>query len=95
MRVAFDIPDAFAARLAALGVDPGRAALEALVLEGYRSRQLSEAQVRRMLGLEHRLAVHDFLAQHDVPLNYSVEDWEQDKVVADEAAGRGFGRSAA
>lgn len=58
--------------------DLSRAALEALALEGYRSVRLSEAQVRRMLGFRTRMQVHAFLKAHNVYLNYSVQELEND-----------------
>jgi hypothetical protein len=79
MQVTFDIPDQIAAEL---GPDLSRAALEALALEGYRSGQLSEEQVRIMLGFAIRYQVHGFLKEHGVPLNYTVEDFEHDSEVA-------------
>jgi len=79
MQVTLDIPDDLAAQLTAAGKDPARAALEALAVEGYRIRQLSEEEVRRMLGYEIRMQVHALLKEHDVPLDYTIEDLEQDR----------------
>ena len=78
MQVTFDIPDALAAQLGAPGKDLARAALEALAVEAYRSRRLSEEQIRRMLGYEIRVQVHALLKEHDVALNYDVEQFEED-----------------
>jgi hypothetical protein len=83
MRVTFDISDTLAAQWLTAGKDPGRAALEALAIEGYRSGQLSDVGVRRLLGFDTRLEVHAFLADHGVPLNYSLKDWQSDKRLAD------------
>ena len=58
--------------------DLSRAALKALALEGYRSVRLSEAQVRRMLGFRTRMQVHAFLKAHNVYLNYSIQELEND-----------------
>jgi len=41
--------------------------LEEFALEGFKSGQLTIAQVRRILGLESRIQVYDFLAAHGVP----------------------------
>ena len=83
MQVTLDIPDITAEQLAAMGQEPARAALEGLALEGYRSGYFSEADVRRLLGFESRFQVWDLLATHQVPRQYSLEDWEQDKRAAD------------
>jgi len=88
MQVTFEIPDTFAAQLTAAGKNPARLALETLVIEGYRHRQLSESAVRRLLGFETRLEVHSFLTDNDVPFNYSLDDWEHDKRIADQNASR-------
>jgi predicted HTH domain antitoxin len=78
MHVTLDIPDTLADQLLASGKDPARAALEALAIEGYRSRQLSESQIKRILGYGTRMQVHTLLSEHAVPLNYGVEELNQD-----------------
>ena len=78
------IPDDLAAQLTAAGKDPARAALEALAIEGYRAGRLSENEVRVMLGYETRMQVHALLKEHDVYLNYSMSDLEQDIRASDE-----------
>jgi hypothetical protein len=52
MQVTFDIPDT-------------RAALEALLVEGYRTRRLSEGQIKRSLGYGTLTALH-LLARNSV-----------------------------
>lgn len=56
-----------------------RATIEALALEGYRSKRFSERQLRQMLGFSSRMQVHAFLKEHGVHLHYSLEDLEQDR----------------
>lgn len=41
--------------------------LEEFALEGFKSGQLTIAQMRRILGLETRIQVHEFLAAHGIP----------------------------
>jgi predicted HTH domain antitoxin len=79
MQVVLDIPDDLAAQIIPPGKDPSRAALEAIAVEGYRTERLSEEEVREMLGLATRLQVHAVLKEHGASLNYSLEDFEQDK----------------
>ena len=55
-----------------------RRTLEALAIDGYRSGKLSEEQVRRILGYGTRLQVHSFLKEHNVYLNYGLEELDQD-----------------
>jgi hypothetical protein len=83
VEITFDIPDGLALQVAAEGQDPARAAVEALALEGYRARRLSESAVREMLGFETRMEVHAFLNLHGVCLNYDLADLEQDITTAD------------
>ena len=78
MTIILNLPEDIAQLLASRGEDPGRTALEALALEGYRSRTLSEEQIRRMLGFETRMEVHGFLKKHDVYLNYANGDLQDD-----------------
>jgi hypothetical protein len=78
MTITLDLPEDIVRHLASHGEDPARSALEALALEGYRTRSLSEEQVRRMLGYETRVEVHGFLKQHGVYLNYSAGDFQTD-----------------
>jgi Uncharacterised protein family (UPF0175) len=83
MQVILDIPDELAAQLIAAGTNLSRAALEALAVEGYRTRCLSEHQVRVMLGFETRMEVHALLKERDVYLNYSMADLEHDIAESD------------
>ena len=59
-----------------------RRVLEQVALDGFKSGQLTTAQVRRILGFESRLEVYNFLAAHGVPwVNYSVEDAERERAL--------------
>jgi predicted HTH domain antitoxin len=78
MQVTFDMPDTYAAELAAIGKDPARSALEAVLIEGYRARRIFEGEIKQALGFQTRMQVHALLEEHGIPLNYDVEEWEQD-----------------
>ena len=78
MDVQLQIPDDVARVIQNQQPDLSRAALEALALEEYRSERLSEGQVRRMLGFRTRMQVHTFLKAHNVYLNYSIRELEND-----------------
>ena len=59
--------------------DVSRAVLEAVAAEGFRSKQLTTEQVRRLLGYKSKFQVHQFLAKRNIPwVNYSVEDAERE-----------------
>jgi predicted HTH domain antitoxin len=88
MTFTLNLPEDIAKHLAAHGEDPAQAALQALAIEGYRSKTLSEEQVRRILEFETRLEVHAFLKQHGVYLNYAVEDLQRDIELSEELSRR-------
>lgn len=77
MTITVEFPDAVASILFVHGGDPARTILETMALEGYRSGKLGENALSRLLGIS-RLEVHAFLKEHDVPLQYSMEDLEHD-----------------
>jgi hypothetical protein len=82
MEVAISVPDAIAQQLQAKHADMPRYILESLAVEGYRSRTLTTEEVRQLLGLEDRWAVHEFLQAHDVPF-YTVDDLRHDLATLD------------
>jgi len=61
------------------GPNLDRAALEALVLEGYRSNRFGLGQVRRFLGFESRFDAEAWLGSHGVRWNYNLADLEADR----------------
>jgi hypothetical protein len=81
MEVTLNIPDELAAQIISEGKDPSRTALEALALEGYRTEQMSEAEIRQ-LGFETRMEVHAFLKEHGAFLHYSLADAAKDRETA-------------
>ena len=83
MDIAIHLRDAVAAHLQAAWPDGPRHVLESLALTWYQSGELNEEQIRRLLGCRTRLQVHAFLAEHGVPLRYTLEDLEQDRAAHD------------
>jgi predicted HTH domain antitoxin len=79
MEITIEVPDDIANALQLKSQDMPRRVLESLALEGYRSGALSDGQLRRLLNFETRFEVHGFLKDHNVPLNYSMEDLESDR----------------
>lgn len=66
-----------------------RDVLETIAAEGFRSHQLSTAQVRRLLGFESRFEVHEFLGKRGIPwVDYSVEDAKREMELLEELLGR-------
>ena len=63
----------------AFGQDLGRAALEAMVADGYRTGKLTVHEVRTLLGLEDRFEAEAWLGRRGVFRNYGPEDLEADR----------------
>ncbi len=82
VQITLELPDQIARQLAEVGQDLSRAALEALVLEAYRARRLSEDQAAELLGLDHH-ELDGFLKQHGVWLDYSIQDFEREQVLGE------------
>jgi hypothetical protein len=78
MQVVIDLPEDIGRALTAGSLLPDRAALEGLAAEGYRSGVLSEHQVMRLLRLENRFEVHQWLEKRNIPLQYTPEDFTSD-----------------
>lgn len=78
MEVTISLPEDISESLRGQWGNVSRHALETIAVEGYRTGALSEAQVRRLLGLETRFEVHALLKDHRVPLRYAQTDLEED-----------------
>jgi predicted HTH domain antitoxin len=73
MKITVELPDDVAQR-----PDPGREALEALAIEGYRSGALTPHEARQLLQLS-RLEFDGLLKRRNIDAHaYDVEDLEQD-----------------
>jgi len=79
MQITLELPEDIASHLTAKGENLSRAALEAFALEEFRSKKLSTAQLRRLLGCQTRMEVDGFLKEHGVELEYTLEDLERDR----------------
>jgi hypothetical protein len=79
MQVTIDLPDDVAEHLRQRWGDAvPRLVKEALATEGYRSGELTHAQVGRMLGLTHFTEIEEFLKRTGAHLHYDLEDFERD-----------------
>ena len=78
MQITIELPEDIAEGLESKWKDLPRAALESLALEAYRSRALTAAQLRRLLGFRTRMEVDAFLKEHEI-FDYSAADFEQDR----------------
>jgi Uncharacterised protein family (UPF0175) len=77
MQITLELPEDIAEGLGSTWNDLSRAALESLALEAFRSRALTVAQLRRLLGFETRMQ-DAFLKAHGI-YDYSAADFEQDR----------------
>lgn len=82
MEITIELPEDVANIISANGENIEREVLEATALEGYRSGKLSHGQVGRILELN-RFEVDEFLKIHEVPLNYTIQDLEEDRKTLD------------
>ncbi len=78
MQITIELPEDIAVGLESKWKDLPRAALESLALEAYRSRALTAAQLRLLLGFRTRMEVDAFLKEHEI-FDYSATDFEQDR----------------
>ena len=76
MDITVSIPDKFIPPPSA-GIDFSREVLEAYAIESYRQEKMSLGQIAEMLELSIS-ETHAFLKDHNVRLNYDLEDLERD-----------------
>lgn len=74
MEITINLPEDVANVFLANGENIEREVLEATALEGYRSGKLSQAQLRRMLGFGTDMQTDEFLKEHEVYLEYDLDD---------------------
>ncbi len=87
MEITVHLPDDLAAH-----PNPGREALESLVIEGYRSGKLSHYEARQLLGLG-RFEFDGFLKSRNVEdYAYDIEDLEHDEAAIRRLFGRDLSR---
>ena len=77
MNLTVEIPDAIAPQLSAGGNLPRRV-LEAFALDEYKAERISKAQLRLLLGFETRYELDGFLKDHEVWIDYTLEDAHRD-----------------
>lgn len=79
MELVLTIDDKVASDLQNGGEKPlDRRALELLAVDGYKKGDLSEYQVKVMLGFDNRFDVDAFLKEHGAFYDYTLEDLDRD-----------------
>jgi len=83
MSLTITLPDDFAQMLGATAEEREQRAREGLALEWYREGKISLRRMGELAGVGGDYwAAEEFRTRHQVPLNYSVEDFESDGEVA-------------
>lgn len=78
MQITIELPDELANQLETSLGNLNRRVLESLIVEAYRLKILSAAEVQRILNLPSHLATDAFLKQHGAYLHYTEADLLQD-----------------
>lgn len=79
MEVTIQLPDDIAVQLQESGMDLPRVALEKIAIEGAQSGELTDDQIRRLLGFETRMQVDAFLKSAGVYFDYTESDFAMDR----------------
>lgn len=72
------MPDELAEQMKRSSVDVARSVLEAVAIEGYRSGNLTAAQVRTLLGLGSRMETDAFLKRVGILREYTADELARD-----------------
>jgi Uncharacterised protein family (UPF0175) len=88
MQINLELPDDVAKVLESQVKNLPRALLEIFALEGYRSGMLNEEQVRKILAYGTRMQVDGFLKEHEVYLDYKLEDVDRETETSREFSSR-------
>jgi hypothetical protein len=81
-RIAIELPEDIAGRLAVGDQDLSRLTLESLAAQAYRNGQLSHAEVQRILNLTSRWETDAFLKQAGAYIDYTEADLQRDLEVS-------------
>lgn len=82
MTIQMNIPDDIAQRLSAHNKDLSQAAFEWMVAEAYREEILTHEEVRRAMGYQTPMEVDGFLKEHQVWLEYTIDDFDRETEIS-------------
>jgi len=82
MTIHVNIPEDMAQQLSTEGKDISRVAFELMVAEAYREEILTHEEVRWAMGYQTPMEVDGFLKEHQVWLEYTIEDVEREVEVS-------------
>ena len=83
MNVTVRVPGELAERLAAVGGDLERRALEGFALAEYQAGRLARSELRHLLGFSTRYELDGFLKAHGVNEGMTLEEFEKDRETLD------------
>lgn len=87
MAITIQIPDEIEQELRRQVPDLDASAREQFLISNYQAGRLSTADIAEVLGLDTRHEAQVWLAQRGVPVNYSLDDLEQDRRNLDQLLG--------
>jgi hypothetical protein len=87
MQVTLEIPDSMAEKLGDSPNLVGRKFLEEHALNAYRTNSFTHFQVQQLLGFQSWAETETFLRSNGAPINYTLEDLEQDRATLDRLLG--------
>jgi predicted HTH domain antitoxin len=79
MSVTIELPRGYEESLRSCWGDLARATKEALVIESYRTAKIGLGAVVELLELPTRIAAQEWLAHRRIPLNYDLDDLNEDR----------------
>lgn len=79
MNITISLPDSIAQYIGSDEDELRGRLLESFAVEGYRAERLSAYEVGRLLGLETRMEIDEFLKEHGLFLDYTDEEIEQQR----------------
>ena len=88
MHITVEIPDEIVQRLGETETNLSRRLLEVIVADAYACGKVNTAEVGQILQIPSRLAVHAFLKEMGVYLNYDETELEQDLLTLQEFRGK-------
>jgi predicted HTH domain antitoxin len=88
MEITLNIPDEVARSLGTVDLDLSRRFLQALAIDGFRRRDLTQFQVGQLLGLS-RVETEDFLARHVDLYDYDPSELDREAEFLEKFAPRG------
>jgi len=79
MTISFELPPDLERDLEGMFENIGQVAKEAFILQGYQDRRFGMSTLRRLLGVSTRWEAEQWLADHHVGTNYSIQDLDDDR----------------